>query len=351
MNRTFAMRWCAAACTAALVALAVPAALRAQEETVVNVGIVNSASDAPFFIAEKLGYFKQEGIVAKFIPFDAAAKMMAPLGTAQLDVAGGAPSAALYNAIAQNVEVKIVADKGSTPRGYGYLPLLVRTSLVTSGKYKSPRDLKGMKFAEPAQGTGTSAAINKLLAGGGLQYDDVQHIYLGFPQHVPAFENGSIDASLTAEPSATQAVRSGAAVRVMGDDVFYPNQQLSVVLYGGAFVKNKPQLAHKFMVAYIRAVRFYNDALKGNRLRGRTAHDVINILTESTPIKDGSVYAEMVPNGNDPNGRVNVASIVDDYKFFRAKGLVQSDVDAEKIVDMSFADAAVKKLGPYRARK
>jgi NitT/TauT family transport system substrate-binding protein len=57
----------------------------------------------------------------------------------------------------------------------------------------------------------------------------------------------------------------------------------------------------------------------------------------------------MVPNANDPNGHVNVTSLLEDYKFFKSLGLVQGDVDVEKVVDPSFAAAAVKKLGRYKA--
>jgi NitT/TauT family transport system substrate-binding protein len=55
-----------------------------------------------------------------------------------------------------------------------------------------------------------------------------------------------------------------------------------------------------------------------------------------------------VPNGVDPNGRVNMASLKKDHDFFAAQGLLKGEVAVEKLVDLSFADAAVAKLGPYR---
>src|SRR6266542_5633607 len=114
-------------------------AASAQEK--VRVGIVNSSSDAGFLVAEKKGYFKQEGLEAEFTPFDSAARMVAPLGAGQLDVGGGSASAGLYNAVARGINVKVVADKGSTPRSYDYMPLLVRKELVDTGKVKSVADL------------------------------------------------------------------------------------------------------------------------------------------------------------------------------------------------------------------
>ncbi|TMG99217.1 MAG: ABC transporter substrate-binding protein, partial [Betaproteobacteria bacterium] len=100
----------------------------------VRVGIVNASSDVGFFVADKKGYFRQEGISVSFTEFDSGARMVAPLGTGQLDVGAGSVSAGLYNAVARGIDIKIVADKGSTPPGYGFQPLLVRKDLVDSGR-------------------------------------------------------------------------------------------------------------------------------------------------------------------------------------------------------------------------
>ena len=65
-------------------------------------------------------------------------------------------------------------------------------------------------------------------------------------------------------------------------DVIYPGQQTAVVLYSEAFAQQRRPVAQKFMNAYIRAVRDYNDALKDGRLAGPNADEIISILTEYT---------------------------------------------------------------------
>ena len=50
----------------------------------------------------------------------------------------------------------------------------------------------------------------------------------------------------------------------------------------------------------------------------------------------------------DPDGKVDMPSLKSDYELYKSLGLVQGDVKVEDVVDMSFADAAVKELGPYR---
>src|SRR5258708_1876649 len=76
-----------------------PPAARAADAFPVRVATSNSSSDAPIFIAQKKGYFAQEGFAVSTVAFDSAAKMMAPMGSGELDVGSGSATAGLYNAV------------------------------------------------------------------------------------------------------------------------------------------------------------------------------------------------------------------------------------------------------------
>jgi NitT/TauT family transport system substrate-binding protein len=327
------------------------AAHAADAPTVLRVGITSASSDVVFFIADKKGYFKQEGLTVKFTPFDSAAKMVAPLGAGHLDIGGGSTSAGLYNAVMRGIDIKIVADKGSTPPGYGFQPLLVRKDLVESGRFKTLKDLKGMKIAGSAPGSASTSTLNEALKTVSLKPSDVERVFMAFPHHVIALQNKAVDAAITTEPSATRAVQSGVAVRVMGDDVIYPNHQLSVVFYSGAFIKSDPDSAKRFMRAYLRAARDYNKSLKDGKIAGPNANEVIAILTEYTPTKDAAVYRAMTPQGTNPDGWVHEASLKNDLQYFKDEGQVKGNVTVEQVLDRSFVDAAVKDLGPYIPNK
>lgn len=316
----------------------------------VQIGVVNASSDAGFFIADKRGYFREEGLSVVFTPFNSAAKMVAPLGAGQLDVGGGSPSAGLYNAVARGISIKIVADKASTPPGYGFQPLLVRKDLIDSGRFKSLKDLKGMKIAGSAPGSASTSTLNEILKKAGLKTADVERIFMGFPQHVMALQNKAVDAALTTEPSATKAVQSGAAVKVIGDDEAYPNHQLAVVLYAGSFIRDKPEVARRFMRAYLRGVRDYNDALKDGRLIGPGSEGIIDILIANTSTKDALTYRTIRASACNPNGNVNEASLNKDLQFFKDEGLIQGQVNMSQVVDHSFVAAALKDLGPYQPK-
>jgi len=127
--------------------------------------------------------------------------MIAPLGTGELDVGAARCRQAFYNAVGRGIGMKIVADQASIKPGYGYSSLMVRKDHVVSGRYKTFADLKGMKVAIGAPGTGTASALNEALKKGGLKYGDVDVVYLGFPNTCrPTRTRASMPASPTSRP-------------------------------------------------------------------------------------------------------------------------------------------------------
>jgi NitT/TauT family transport system substrate-binding protein len=167
------------------------------------------------------------------------------------------------------------------------------------------------------------------------------------PDHVAALGNKGVDASASVEPAATIAIQRGFAVLVKGDDEVIPNHQIAVLLYSEKFANN-PDAAKRFMRAYIKAVRFYNGALKDGHLAGPNADEVIAILTQSTPIKDAAIYKAITPTGMNPDGKLNVQSLADDAAFYKSQNLITGNIRVEDVVDTSFIEAAVKELGPYK---
>ena len=338
MNRTlFAL-------VAGLVLIATaPAAAQA-----ITVGATSSTSDAPIYIADKKGYFRAEGLEVKVANFRSAADMVAPLGAGQIEAGAGSASAGLYNAVARGIRIKIVADKASSPPGYGGTKILVRKDHVESGRYRELTDLKGMKFAMNAPGVSNTSTLNTLLKSAGLKYSDVETVDMPLPDHVAALKNKSVDAAASVEPGPALAVRNGDAVVIKSDDEILPNHQIAVLLYAEEFALKRPAAARSFMRAYLRAVRFYNGALADGRLGGPNADEVIAILSEATPIKSREIYKLITPTGMNPDGRVNKASLAHDLAFYAEQGLVKGAVDLDDAVDGSFVEAALQELGPYR---
>ncbi len=328
----------------AIAKLAVPGTVTAQD--VVQVGIPNVATDVGFFLADKNGYFREEGIEVQFNSFPSAANMIAPLGAGQLDVGGGAISAGFFNAVHGGINIRIVADKGSIDDKFEYSTLVIRKDHVDSGRYKELSDLKGMTLAAAAQGANSESQLNIALQKGGLAYEDVNVVFLAYPEMYAALANAAIDGAINNEPTVSRMVRDGVAVRATETPLF-PGYQTAVVLYSEGFAEDRRDVAQRFMRAYIRAVRDYNDALTDDGFTGPTADAVISALTEYTAVKEADIYRNMTPFVVNPDGVLGADTLAADLEFFKSRGLVPAEVELAPYIDTSFAEAAVESLGPY----
>jgi NitT/TauT family transport system substrate-binding protein len=332
---------------ATVAAGAMPAGAQSLEP--VSVGILRVITDAPLLIAQSKGYFRDVGLNVTLTRFNSSAFMIAPLGVGQLDVGAGAPAAGLYNAVARGIDVKIVANKAIDSRGYGFDKVIVRKALIDSGKYKKPADLKGMNFGQPAKGSTVCAQAAEFLKTGGLDFmTDVKLVFIGFPDQVAAMQNGAIDATVAPEPWPTIMENKGVGKVVATDAEFYPDEEVADILYSSAFIKQRPAVAQKFMVAYIRALRYYHEALKGGHFAGKNADELVSILAKGLEMSP-DLLRQITPNDVNPDGKVNVESLERDYAMFKKFGYVTKPVQPASLVDMRFVDAAVKQLGPYKA--
>ncbi len=323
----------------AFLALALPA--HAQQK--VKVGAFSSVSDAGIYVAIEKKYFAEQGIEVEMAKVDSGATMVTELANGNLDVSGGSPGAGLYNAVRQGVPMKIVADKGSTLPGHGYFAFLVRKDLAD--KVKTGADFKGRVIAVTGhmRGASSEVTIGRVLAGAGLKESDVKLVNMTFPDIVAALGTGRAEIGVVAEPLVTLAIEKGVAVLWKRADEVYPSQQYGALVYGPSIIA-KPELARKFMVAYLKGVRFYNDALAGKAPR----EELTQILIKHTSVKNPDIYRKMAYPGLHPNGTLNVAGMDYDVKWWAATGRMKDAIDPARLVDSSYAEYAVKQLGGPR---
>jgi NitT/TauT family transport system substrate-binding protein len=322
--------------------------LPARAAAAISVGITNSISDAPLFIAQDRGFFNDQGLDVQFVPFATPDDTIAPLAAGQIDAAIGVPSAALYNAIGNGGTMKIVADMGTTTPGYGYNLLVVRKALSDSGKVKRIHDLQGLTVADAAAGSPSTSTLNEALKSDELTLADVKNVKLSYADMEAALKAGTIDAALMPDPEVSDAIDKGYAVRLAVGDDFYVNQELVVLVYGGTFIKT-PDPARKFMLAYLKGVRFFLDALHDGHFSNENAPAVIDILRKHTTIKNPVLYTVITPAGINPNGSVNMASMTKDLTLMREQGFVTAKVTVKESVDSSFVNAAARSLGRLSA--
>ncbi len=135
----------------------------------------------------------------------------------------------------------------------------------------------------------------------------------------------------------------------MNTEDFYPHDEITMVFYGEKFASTNAALAVRFMRGYLRGVRAYNAVLKGGKLAGPGADEIIEIMARNFHI-DRALIAQMYSPAVDPDGDINLASLEKDAAFFQAQGWLNAPADPRKIVDLSFARKASAELGAAPAK-
>jgi ABC-type nitrate/sulfonate/bicarbonate transport system substrate-binding protein len=312
----------------------------------VRIGGLLTLGLAPFVVAESRGYFAEEGLEVEYTLFDSGARMVAPLAAGQLDVGQGSHSAGLFNALASGVDLKIVADNGLLIPGRSTSQMVARKQVVEQG-FRGGGDLLGRNIAFTAAGSTVHINVARYLDLNGVRPDEVRLLEMGFPDMNAALANGALDIASQTDPYVTIGVEQGYLVRLMGVADFYPNRQVSVLMSAQTFVEQQPEAARRFMVAYLRGVRAYEDAVAKNVDRDA----VLDLLVDRLPIKDRSLYDRMWANGTllylNPDGYAQTDSIAWDHDWLVQQGLAHTPVDLGRVIDHQFVDYALGRLGRY----
>ncbi len=311
----------------------------------VSIGASPVLSSSGIFIAIERGYFAEEGIEPDTTTFaSSGAELLPSLVKGDLDVGGGNISAGLYNAFNDGHGLRIVADKGTVMKDRGYLALIAAPQHVPDGNVDGFEIKKGFKMGTTAPGVSQEIVTERWAQHYGLTLEDIELVHMPYSGFLPALANGGLDATVQIEPHVAKAVAEGIAVRIAGDEVVYENQQSAAIFFSEKFISERPEVAQGWMNAYVRGLRDYNDAF----VHGVNREETVQLLIKWTKVKDAALYDKMVPVGLSPDGAMIVDSLRADAEWLQAHEYVKQPVDMAVVVDTSWANKAVQKLGPYQ---
>jgi NitT/TauT family transport system substrate-binding protein len=296
----------------------------------------------PLTIAERKGYFKDEGLDAQIVDFPGGAKALQAMMGGSADVVSGAYEHTI-NMQAKGQSIVAIALEGR----YNGIVLALNKAKVAS--YKSPRDLKGMKFGVTAPGSSTHMAIQNVLAKNGLKPDDVAAVGVGAGAGaVAAMKRGELDGISNLDPVITK-LESDGDIRIIIDTRTAKGMQ---EVYGGAYhagciyapvewVKKNPHTAQAVVNAIVRADLW---------LKSASADEVVKTVPPEYYAGDAALYkAALQKNqeGFSPDGRFSMAGAQNVYNVLHAfePDVQRAKIDLAKTFDNSFVERAVKKYG------
>jgi ABC-type nitrate/sulfonate/bicarbonate transport system substrate-binding protein len=313
-----------------------PAVVEQQPEPVkLKVLLLPYLAHAPLFIAEEEGYFAEQGFQIEFVKMTRSAAAIPALAEGELDVMPASINLALLNAMARGANIKFVADMSHiAPTGCVSYGLMARRSLVDGGELDSLAQLKGRRISlNPASFGGY--LVEKLLSTAGLGPDDVEIVDIPTPTKPEALEKGTIDLTVASEPWVTRILQAGHAVVWTPAQQVIPDFQIAVIVYGPTLLDENPDIGKRFMVAYLQAVRQYN--------QGKTERN-LELLAEFTELDQELLMQACWPSFRN-DGRINVQSMLDFQAWAVKKGYLDNPVTEEQFWDPSFVNYANQVLG------
>ena len=332
----------ASACTPRLAPIPSPT----PTHDVVRFGGLGGLIDRTIYVGQDQGFFAEQGLDVQVQSFQSAIEMVPLLATGQLDAGHGGSNAGLFNAMQSGVGIKLVSDESVLhapgPDIHNGLWLVVRHGLTQD--VQSVHDLKGRTIGVNALKTVAHEQLERALEYDGLTLEDVNVKPVAFSDMLAALANGAIDAAVMVEPFVTLAHERGIAEPLFDLANAMPGYTMASLFYGPAFIQNQPQVGKRFMLAYMKTLRYLEKAWT----TGNHRDEAVKILASHTGL-DPSLLDRMGVSYSEVNGGVNQQAIAADEGFFVQVGALKQPANPADIVDSRFADYALSVLGTYNA--
>jgi len=239
-----------------MAAAAVCIAPAAQAQDKLRVGILPFSESLGAVMADKLGYFKAEGIEVEMSKFNAGALALPLVQAGKLDIAFSNTVSTLQ-AMEQGLDATILAP-GAVVRTKA--PDSTSALLVLKGAVKSPKELEGKRIAVNVINSSAWLYMVAYLDKHGVDRSKVRFVEIPFPQMNDPLLNKQVDAISQVEPFTTIMLQTG-KVEAFGYTYVeaQPNADITQYIALTDWVKKNPQLAQRFARAVRKGCEFVND--------------------------------------------------------------------------------------------
>ena len=296
----------------------------------------------PLTVAERKGYFKDEGLEVEIPDFAGGARALQALVGGSADMVSGAYEHTI-NMAAKKQPIKAVVLQMK------YSSIALVMSKEKAAKYKSPKDLKGWKIGVTAPGSSTNMFVNNLLAKDGLKPTDVSIVGVGTGAGaVAAMEKGELDAIANLDPVLTQLESTGKFVAVADSrtekgmkEIYGGDYHASVIYITDEFIKKNPSTVQAVVNAMVRADKWLAKA---------TPQEIVDLMPAEFKAGNPSLYKEaLLKNmiGFSESGELSMKAAENVYKVlakFEPSVMAAGKIDLNTTFDNSFVKKAHAKF-------
>jgi NitT/TauT family transport system substrate-binding protein len=294
----------------------------------------------PLTVAERQGYFKDEGLQVEIEDFQGGAKSLQALMGGSVDVVSGAYDHTIQIQ-AKGQQLTAVVAQGRYPGA------VIALRNEVAAKYKEPKDLKGLKFGVTAPGSTSHFALSKFLTTHGMKPDDVSVTGVGTGASVvAALQRGDIDGVSNFDPAITQLEQLKLIKPIVdtrtekGTQELYGGPYPAAVLYlQTTFIEKNPKTVQAMVNAIVRALDFVAKS---------TPDEIAKVMPPEYALGDPTLYRNAIEHSKpsysqdgriDPAGAENAAKVLASFD----PAVAAAKIDVSKTYTQKFVDAAQAK--------
>ena len=332
------IRMAAALVAAALFAAGVQAQAPEKKKVTIAVGGKNLFYYLPLTVAERKGYFRDEGLEVEIPDFAGGARALQALVGGSADMVSGAYEHTI-NMAAKKQPIKAVVLQMK------FSAMALAMSKERAAKFKGARDMKGWKVGVTAPGSSTNMYANNLLVKDGLKPTDISVVGVGTGAGaVAALEKGELDALVNLDPVLTQLESTGKFVALYDTrtekgmkDVYGGDYMASVIYITDEYVKKNPNTVQAVVNAMVRADKWIAKA---------TPQEIVDLMPPEYKAGNPSLYKEgLLKNmiGFSESGEMSMKAAENVYKVlrqFEPSVMAAGKIDLSSTFDNSFVRKA-----------
>jgi NitT/TauT family transport system substrate-binding protein len=283
------------------------------EKTELLVGVVPVPSSASLYIAEKRGFFKEEGLTVKTEIIQAPTAVMPKIVNGSMDVF-----------MTSYVVLMTINDSGAAK-----LKLFQHTmggapgfSAVVVGKdspIKTAADLKGKTIAVNVLKALGQTVTNAHLQAAGLTPEDAKFVAVPFADQLGALSSGKVDAAWLVEPFLSAAMKSGA--RQIFDTVTGVTEGVPIDGWG---------VTEQWLAKYPKtAAAFHRAIAKAQKIAGEDRKAIDEVVPTYTQIPADVAAAMKVGSFTMEVDQASVQKLAD---LMLSYGFLKSKVDVARLI-------------------
>ena len=307
----------------------------------IRLGLLRTASPAPFYIAQNRGWFAEAGVPVEFHFFEAAQPIAAAAVAGDTDVGVTALTGGFF-ALAGKGELKVIGGGLHEQKGFDLTAVLVSKAAYDAG-LTSLDKLGGHSFGITQFGSSFHYMLGQLAAE---QKFDLKSMALRPLQQVPnmvaAVRSGQVDATMAIASMARPLEATGEAKIIgwVGDHV---PSQITALFAAAAMIDKRAEDLRKFCQVYQRGVAAYRAAFLRLDATGKPIFDAatdsaIADITKFVFVGDPAAASKIKAGLGwyDDGAALDVTDVRTQLAWFSAQGMVKGQINPDDIIDTRF---------------